>query len=218
MQNKNTSATPAPLKAGKSCLLALQGRRFLCDIIELRDENVAVRFPLPEIMEPGMRVRLEIYSHHGLSSYGATVREVPETPEGSLVLQCEAEGRWDAHRSWWRVAPDFAMQVKREGQERMSWAAVNDLSLGGAQILSSGTMSEGEKLTLTFMVPGTHAPATIQADIVHISDAVVDEYGARTIGLRFDPLEPEVAKSLKAYIWRRLREMHPEDFEGSAQS
>ncbi len=197
---------------GAAGMVALRGKRFYCDILEIREEFVRFRFPLGDIPMEGMCASIEFYDDEGYTAYDATVAQISEEDGGSLLLRYSLNPMRQTHRSWWRIPGDFAVQLKHHVHPRAYWAPVNDMSLGGMQVRTGAPLAEGDTLDLIFTLPGGSAPETVLAEVAHVNPGYTDDSGSRDIGLRFLCLDARLRLRLKSYLWQRLQSQHPEDF------
>ena len=200
------------LSAGNACMLVLAGRRHYCGIAAVEDDCLRLHFPFPGLPLENMEAEIECYDEEGCTTYRAVILEEPGEQTAGLLLRYEPESRRVIHRAWWRIPADFAAQLKSHVHPRKHWVAVNDISLGGMQVLTSADLALGDSVDLTFTVPGSPEPDVVLSEVIHVGKEIEDEHGTRRIGLHFQSVDALLQRKLKSYVWRRLREMHPEVF------
>jgi len=193
-------------------MVVFRGKRFFCDILELKEDLVRFRFPLADIPIEGMCASIEFYDDEGYMAYDATVVQASEKDGGNILLRYSINGVRQTHRAWWRIPGDFAVQVRHHVHPGLYWAPVNDISLGGVQMRTNAVLEEGDPLDLHFTLPGFAEQEMLLGEVAHISGEYTDDRGNRDVGVRFLCLDARLRMRLKSYLLRRLQERHPEDF------
>lgn len=197
---------------GSAGMVVFRGKRFFCDILEIKEDLIRFHFPLADIPVEGLCASLEFHDDEGCTAYDAMVVRVSEEDGGSMVLRYSINCTRETHRAWWRIPGDFAMQVKHHVHPGLHWVSVNDISLGGVQVRTSTALAVGDTLDLLFTLPGFTESETVLAEVAYNSPEYVDDLGNRDVGLRYLCLDAKLRIRLKSYLWQRLRKLHPEDF------
>jgi c-di-GMP-binding flagellar brake protein YcgR len=93
--------------------------------------------------------------------------------------------------------------VVRESTFRPIASATTDVSIDGMQVMSDSDVELGETVLITFRATHLDIWFDTDATIVRINQARRDEDRARTLGLRFDTLDPIARRMLHA-SWRHV--------------
>jgi len=204
------AAPIAHFSEGSRGLLVLMGHRFLVTVIGVANETVRVTFPVQDFPMEGMYVTIEFHDELGYSTYETEVVKSPEGPGDGLLLSLPPESNRTHHRSSWRVSADFPVEMKSHVHPRRVEAPVINVSAGGMLVRTNMKLTMDENLDLTFNLPGDgHKSALAKVVHLHVPDASQSEIPL--VGIQFVSPEPLLTKSLTHYIWRRLRQIHPQE-------
>lgn len=193
---------------GARCLLVLMGHRFLVTIVSVSPETVRITFPVQDFPMEGMYVNLEFHDELGYATYESEVIASPREPGDGLLLRRPPESQRTHHRSSWRVAADFRVEMKGHVHPRRYDAPVINISAGGLLVRSDAPVSVGDNVDLVFDLPGDGRKEAL-AEVVHVHVPEASRGGIPLLGLRFVGAEDVLKKSVTMYIWRRLRQLHP---------
>ena len=203
-------APDAHFVEGNRGLLVLMGHRFLVTIIGLGDGTVRVTFPVQDFPMEGMYVTLEFHDELGYSTYETEVVKSPDGPGDGLLLSLPPASSRTHHRSSWRVTADFPVELKSHVHPRRVEAPVINISAGGMLVRTNMNLAMDENVDLEFNLPGdTHKSVLAKVVHLHVPDASQGEIPL--VGIQFVSPEPLLTKSLTQYIWRRLRQIHPQE-------
>ena len=194
---------------GARCLLVLMGQRFLVSVIDAKPETLRLSFPVSDFPVDGMHVDLEFHDEQGYVSYETEVLHGPkELGDGMLVRRPPSVTR-NQHRSSWRVPADFKAELKDHVHPRRTKVPVINLSAGGMLIRSSVPFEIGASVDVLLPIPQGDTHALI-GQVMHLSQMEDARIETTLYGLRFVGGDPYVTQDITRYLWRRLRELHPE--------
>lgn len=195
---------------GNRGLLILMGQRFLVTVLNATPDTVRVTFPVQDFPMEGMYVSLEFHDDLGYSTFESEVIASPRDPGDGLQLRRPPEGTRTHHRSAWRVAADFHVEMKGHVHPRRYEAPVINVSGGGLLVRTDAPFAFGDNVELTFDLPGDGRKQTL-AQVMHITVAEKSQGGIPLVGFKFVAADPQLTRSVSMYIWRRLRELHPRE-------
>lgn len=199
------------LSSGDFCLLAVRDVRFYCQVISNEDESIQIRFNIANALVEGMLATLERYDEEGVEHFPVRVEHSPVFPEDPAQLKIYAQPHRHVNRGGWRIPSEFALRLKRKRDANYTPVVVNDISAGGAQVETTMDLSPVEQVEISVLIPGETAEDIINAEITYIAPEPIDIFGAKAVGLHFIGSQ-DFEKKLTAYIWRRIRKLHPEEF------
>jgi c-di-GMP-binding flagellar brake protein YcgR len=193
---------------GNRGLLLLMGQRFLVSILSVTPDTVRVSFPVQDFPMEGMYVNLEFHDDLGYATYESEVIASPKEPGDGLLLRRPPDAVRTHHRSSWRVAADFHVEMKGHVHPRRYDAPVINISGGGMLVRSDAPLNFGDSVDITFDLPGD-SRKTALAQVVHLNVPSESQGGVPLVGLRFISPDAALTKAITMYIWRRLRQTHP---------
>ena len=193
---------------GNRGLLLLMGHRYLVTVLSVSPENVRVSFPVQSFPMEGMYVNLEFHDDLGYATYESEVLSSPREPGDGLLLRRPPESLRTHHRTSWRVAADFRVEMKGHVHPRRYDAPVINISAGGMLVRSDAPVKMGDNMDLSFDLPGD-GPKTTLGEVMHVNVPEDSRGGVPLLGLRFVSPSEALQKSVTMYIWRRLRQLHP---------
>lgn len=193
---------------GNRGLLLMMGHRFLVTILSTSPETVRVSFPVQDFPMEGMYVNLEFHDELGYATYESEVIASPREPGDGLLLRRPPESLRTHHRTSWRVAADFRVEMKGHVHPRRYDAPVINVSAGGLLIRTDAPLNVGDNLDLSFDLTGDGRKSAL-GEVMHLNVPEASRGGIPLVGLRFVSPDPALTKSVTNYIWRRLRQMHP---------
>lgn len=194
---------------GSRALLVLMGHRFLVTLLHEDREHLRVTFPVQDFPMEGMYVTIEFHDDLGYSSYETEVLQSPAQPGDGLLLKRPSESSRTHHRSSWRVAADFTVQLKSHVHPRRVEAPVINVSAGGMLVRTDMALSMDDNVDLEFNLPGDSLKKAL-AKVVHVHVPDLSKGELPLVGLQFVGIEPAMSKAITHYIWRRLRQLHPQ--------
>jgi uncharacterized protein (TIGR02266 family) len=97
-----------------------------------------------------------------------------------------------SERRTYRRVP-FTAQVEAEAEGRIFTAVACDISLGGMKIFTANPVAAGQRVTLTFLLPG--ATRTIRARAV-VRHLIVGQ----GMGVEFESLAPADIETINAFV------------------
>lgn len=207
---KHHAGTDSHFVEGNRGLLVLMGHRFLITITGVEMGGVRVSFPVQDFPMEGMYVTLEFHDELGYSTYETEVLKSPEGPGDGLLLSLPPESNRTHHRSTWRVSADFNVEMKSHVHPRRVEAPVINISSGGMLVRTNMNLNMDDNVDLAFSLPGDSHKSAL-AKVVHIHLPEHSQVEHTLIGLQFVSPEQVFTKSLTHYIWRRLRQLHPQE-------
>ncbi len=197
------------IRPGSQCLLLLMGQRFLVSVISVKADAIRVTFPMSDFPVSGMHVEIEVHDESGYTSYELEVLEAPTEVGGGLLLGRPSGMARNRHRSSLRVSAEFPVYLKGHVHPRRHTAQVVNLSAGGMLLRTEADLSVNDVLDVNFALPGERELQELVAEVVHCS-GVASTNGEHYLGIRFVSPEPATVRALRNYVWRRLRELHPQ--------
>jgi c-di-GMP-binding flagellar brake protein YcgR len=196
------------LVEGNSCLLTTAGEHFMVQITSVLDDTISVTFPGRDYPVEGMGVTLDFHDDTGFNRYLTRVIEGPNETRQGIILERPQGVNRNLHRDSFRVPTDLTVQVKDQVHIRQYDAALTNLSSGGAQILTSAPFDFGTTVELNLSLP-EETIHSIMAQVVHMAEMSDPIRGdERIYGLQFVGLDPSAARTISAYVWKRLKELH----------
>lgn len=200
---------PAEIAVGVNCLLTVTDRRFVVEIVEVRDDTIRITFPGIDYPIQGMLVDIEFHDHTGFSYYQTKVVQGPHKEGDGVILERPTDASRSQHRDSCRVPTDLVGQWKLERGGESYEARISNVSTGGAMIQSPGCFEVGMTLELALALPG-EPDHILSAQILHAGGPKV-EAGEEiyTYGTRFTGYEPGAGRSVTRFIWGRLKELYP---------
>ncbi|MCL4216746.1 MAG: PilZ domain-containing protein [Candidatus Hydrogenedentes bacterium] len=209
MTQDNRSKAKSDLKTGNQCLLHVLNQHFLVEITEVSERSVRVSFPGMDYPVDGMLVSLEFHDKDGFNNYDAIVVEGPQIQAGTILLRRPTQSTRAQHRDSCRVATDLTVQIKDQIHIRRFDASLINLSAGGALLETAAEFDSNTTLEMTLSLPG-ESTYTVLAQILHVNDTG-SRHGecSRVYGVRFISPDAQAVRSIRNYIWRRLRELYP---------
>lgn len=209
MGSSSQARDGSDLKVGARCLLGAMGQFFLVEIREVNDSSVRVTFPGRDYPVDGMTVTLDFHDADGFNSYSTEVIQGPSHTAGELLLKRPTHCHRTRHRQTARVPTDLAAQVKDQVHVRRYNAALLNISGGGALLECEAPFELGSTVEVTLSLPGEPL-LHVLGKVAHVAESPRPaKSGIRVFGVNFMPLPPSASNSITAYIWRRLRELHP---------
>jgi Tfp pilus assembly protein PilZ len=208
LMDSRTVDAGAHFVEGNRGLLLLMGHRFLVTILAVSPETVRVSFPVQDFPMEGMYVNLEFHDDLGYATYESEVIASPNEPGDGLLLRRPPESLRTHHRTSWRVAADFRVEMKGHVHPRRYDAPVINISAGGLLVRTDAPLNLGDNLDISFDLTGDGRKQAL-AEVMHLNVPEASQGAIPLVGLRFVSPEPALTKSVTMYIWRRLRQMHP---------
>ena len=203
---------PAPgshFQVGNRALLVLMGQRYLVSIVSVMDEAIRLTFPVSDFPLEGMYVNLEFHDDQGYSTYESEVIASPREPGDGLLVRRPPDSLRTHHRSSWRVSADFVVEMKNHVHPRRVEAPVINISAGGMLVRADAQLNFGDNVELHFDLPGDARKYAL-AQVVHVNTPEESRGQVPLIGLRFVSPENSLTRAITTYIWRRLRQAHPQ--------
>ena len=206
-------------KPGNRCLVIITGQRFLVGIQSVQEDTVRLSYPAADFPVAGMLLEIEFHDDLGYARFESEILATPENVGDGLLIRLPTEYSRTTQRGAWRIPTDFNVILKSHVHPRRYEVPVVNLSAGGMLLQTNADAELNDTVELKFHLPGEAAPQEMLGTIVHVHQPDNKAGGETMVGINFINPEPQHRKALSRYVWRRLREIHPDDlgFKGKAQ-
>jgi len=211
MSSSPASNPPSHFVEGNRCLLILMGQRYLVTILHVTESKVRVSFPVQDFPLEGMYLNVEFHDDLGYASYESEVLDGPKGPGDGLVLARPPDAQRNRHRSSWRVPADFKATLKDHVHPRRRECAVVNISAGGLLLHTDADLEVGDNVDLAFHLPEGGAHEAL-GQVMHVYVPGEMHQESELVGVRFVSPDPGTHRAITQYIWRRLRQLHPNQY------
>ncbi len=203
------------LATGNQCLLNARGRTCIVEVLGVSNGTIWVTFPWAVPLPEGTGVELLFQQDDGHVAYHTRVGGAPG-PVGGLMLD-RAESCADGQRRRdWRVAADYPVWLRVQGDPEKLKGRMRDLTAKGSMVTTSAHFESGDIVEMIFQLPEFSVNRLV-AQVVY-SDTT-DENGVNRFGLRFIDVKPRAREAITWFLYDRiqslyneeLREMYPEN-------
>ena len=200
------------IRVGNNCFIKIMDQRFLVEVLEVGERSIHVSFPGRDYPVEGMSADLEFHGKHGYTCYHTQITLGPVKSGGGLVLERSPGGiKMYKHRDSWRVPTDFSVKLNLDSEPGEHEAPMLNISAGGVMLRTELELDFASELLLTIPLPGEKV-FSVRGKVVHISEMSGDLQNctARFIGVRFMETDAETSRSITHYVWRRVRQLYPD--------
>lgn len=203
-------------QVGNRCLLIIVEQRFLVAIQEVNEDSIRLSYPASQFPVAGMLMEMEFHDELGYARFETELLATPEAVGDGLLVRKPTEHCRTTHRGAWRIPADFNVILKSHVHPRRYELPVINLSAGGMLIQSEAELDLNDTVELKFLLQGTEKPMNMLGQIMHIHQPDNPEDDP-LVGIRFINSETEDRKSISRYVWRRMRELYPDNvgFKGN---
>lgn len=193
-----------PLQVGKSCKLRVGDAVFEVEVIGLHDNAIHISFPDVTLPAGSASALLEFEDAAGGCSYYTQILSKPHDDIEGLLLWRAANVDQKEMRAYMRVPTEVPVRVREDATGATSDAVIENLSQGGASVLSNADYPEDTAVTLT-MTLGEHPTLSVRGKVVHSEPAFREP--ENRYGIQFTGVDGRSNQIITLYIQARIREM-----------